>query len=88
MYNKASEQGSNSCSASSANRIKVLCNESTRKNIMRELKMLIKDISKIELENKISSLLHELYMDAEYRERTNMQMQEIIVQLEQKITLL
>lgn len=52
---------------------------------MVELKRSIKEIAKVDLENKITSLVHQLYMDAEYRERTNLQMQEIIVQLEAKI---
>ncbi len=53
---------------------------------MQELRRLIKEISRVDLENRITSLLHELYMDAEYRERTNIQMQEMIAQLQGKIT--
>lgn len=53
---------------------------------MQELRRLIKEISRVDLENKITTLLHELYMDAEYRERTNIQMQEMIAQLQGKIT--
>ena len=33
-------------------------------------------------------MVQELYMDAEYRERTNLQMQEIIVQMEKKLGVL
>lgn len=74
-----------SCSASTANRLKILSNDASRKSIMLELRRLIKEIARVDLENKITSLVHELYMDAEYRERTNIQMQEIVVQLENKI---
>lgn len=72
----------------SLRRVKLLCNESNRKVILQDLKRTIKEIGKIDLENRIASLVQELYMDAEYRERTNLQMQEIIVQLEKKLAVI
>ena len=72
----------------SLRRVKLLCNESNRKLILQELKRTIREIGKVELENRLASLVQELYMDAEYRERTNLQMQEIIVQMEKKLTVM
>lgn len=72
----------------SLRRVKLLCNESNRKLILQDLKRTIKEVGKIELENRLASLVQELYMDAEYRERTNLQMQEIIVQMEKKLAVL
>lgn len=65
-----------------------MCNESNRKVILQEVKRVIKEIGRVELENRLVSLVQELYMDAEYRERTNLQMQEIIVQMEKKLGVL
>lgn len=73
------------CGASTINRARLLCNESNRRSSLGEIRRLLREISNSDLANKIESLVQEVFMDAEYRERTNMQMREMVVGLEEQL---
>lgn len=62
------------CAASSNNRHNILSNSIPRKDSLTELKQLLKEVGNQELSSRISSLVQDIYMDAEYRERANLQL--------------
>lgn len=62
------------CAASSRNHHNILSNSIPRKDSLAELKQLLKEVGNQELSSRISSLVQDIYMDAEYRERTNLQL--------------
>lgn len=62
------------CAASLNNRHNILSNSMPRKDSLAELKQLLKEIGNQELSSRISSLVQDIYMDAEYRERANLQL--------------
>ena len=73
------------CSASPSNRIKILANNVPRKSIVSELKKMIREHPNVEISNKMVDLVQQLYLDAEYRERTSLKLKDIVVNLENKI---
>ena len=57
-----------------------------RKSHFQEIKKLLKDIANLQMRNKLLNLTQELFLDAEYRERTSNQLREKIISMEQIIT--
>lgn len=62
------------CGASSQNRLNVLSNQWLRKESLAEVKQLLREINNPEISHRLNSLISEVYLDAEYRERTNVQL--------------
>ena len=52
-----------------------------RKDHMDEIKRLLKEIPNHKLSNRLYNMVQEMYMDAEYRERTSTQMRDTILKL-------
>lgn len=73
------------CGASSNNRQNILTNQYLRKESLTEIKQLLREINNPEISNRINSIILEIYMDAEYRERTNVQLKEMVVNYESQI---
>ena len=67
--------GRGSCSASRSKRTQFLSNVEGRNGTLSEIKLLLKQVGDIELANKLSTLIYEIYLDAQYRERANLQLQ-------------
>lgn len=51
---------------------------------MSEIKQLMKEVD-IGLANRVMALVYEIYLDGQYRERTNMQMHDRIINLESRL---
>jgi hypothetical protein len=52
---------------------------------MVEVKQLLRDINNSEVSNRLNALILEIYMDAEYKERANLQLREMVVSYENHI---
>lgn len=76
------------CAASSLNRHNILSNSISRKDSLAEVKQLLREVGNQELSSRISSLVQDIYMDAEYRERANLQLREMVIGYENQIIVL
>lgn len=59
-------------------------NQQGRNSVLTQIKVIMKSID-IELANRLMSLIYELYLDANYRERTNFQMREMVINLQSQV---
>lgn len=73
------------CAASSINRQNILSNDYIRKESLAQLKQLLRDVNNAEVSGRLNAIILEIYMDAEYRERSNIQLREMVVNYEHHI---
>jgi hypothetical protein len=63
----------------------LLSSHLVRRESLVEVKQLLREVNNPELSQRLNSLINEIYMDAEYRERTNAQLKEMVVGYENQI---
>ena len=47
--------------------------------------MLLKEMEDVELANRLNVLVYEIYLDAQYRERTCLRMHDLVIDLETRL---
>lgn len=62
----------------------MLSNQGSRNDALAQIKHLLRNID-IELSNKLMPLVYEIYLDAQYKERTNLHMKTIIIDLQDQV---
>ena len=70
---------------SESNLSQTMSQYSGRKNQYGEIKKLLKLVSHLEISGRLSNLVQEMYMDAEYHERTSTHMRNAIINLENDV---